>query len=152
MKEIILLLTEMVNKAHDIIMSLSSSFGLELTDKDLHLWVMGIIGIFIFLFVQVTFKIIAKWSITAISFFYTFTVMVVLVFAIEIQQKITSRGNMEFNDAVIGLWGFILFFIAYLLVRFFIWSVKQISHTYYDKIKNKDSEDIRKLEGKRNRA
>ena len=42
--------------------------------------------------------------------------MVVLVFAVEIQQAYTQRGNMEFADAVMGLWGFIVFFAVYAVI------------------------------------
>ncbi|WP_246942801.1 hypothetical protein [Bacillus pinisoli] len=115
MKEIIRSIANLVNDTHDIIMELSLTLGLNLTDKQLHLWVMGIIGIFIFFNVQILFKLLAKWSITLISFIYTFTVIVVIVFTIEIQQKITGRGNMEFADAVIGIYGFLIFFFLYLL-------------------------------------
>lgn len=117
MSEIIKLIAEVVNMSHDLFMNLTEALGLNLTDKDLHLWVIGFIGFMIFLFVQLFFKIIAEWSITAISFIYTFTVLIVIVFAIEIQQKITGRGNMEFADAVIGLYGFLLFFVAYLTIK-----------------------------------
>ena len=66
-----------------------------------------------------------KWSIVIFSFLYTFTVIVVLVFAIEIQQAYTQRGNMEFADAIMGLWGFIVFFGGYAIIAFFIyWLVK----------------------------
>ncbi|WP_223881900.1 hypothetical protein [Niallia endozanthoxylica] len=91
--------------------------GLDLTDKDLHLWIMGMIGICIFGCTHVFFQHLSKYEITAISFVYTLTVMVVIVFAIEIQQPITGRGQMEFDDAVIGLWGFLLFFVAFLLIK-----------------------------------
>ncbi|MCQ6276213.1 hypothetical protein JMM81_14895 [Bacillus sp. V3B] len=117
MQELILIIAEIINSIHDIIMDMSSGAGLNLTDKDLHLWVFGIIGITTFGFVHVVFKFLSKYSITSISFVYTFTVLVVLVFAIEIQQKITGRGQMEFDDAVIGLWGFLLFFAAFLLLK-----------------------------------
>jgi hypothetical protein len=117
MKEIIMLIAEIVNSLHDFIWILSDSAGLNLTDKDLHLWVMGIIGIICFLPVHLIFKKLSQYSITIISFIYTFTVMLVFVFAIEIQQKITGRGQMEFDDAVIGLWGFLLFFAAFLLLK-----------------------------------
>ena len=53
-----------------------------------------------FVVVQFLFRFLSKWSITVISFIYTLTVLLVIVFAIEIQQKITGRGNMEFADAV----------------------------------------------------
>lgn len=117
MKEFIKLLAEIVNKIHDIIMEMSYNAGFHLSDKDLHLWVFGIIGILLFFIVQALFKQLAKYSITAISFFYTFTVVLVLVFAIEIQQKITGRGQMEFDDAVVSLWGFLLFFTVYLFLK-----------------------------------
>lgn len=117
MKEFILILAEITNTIHDIINTLTHEAGWNLTDKDLHLWVFGIVGILTFLVVHAVFKYLAKYSLTAISFIYTFTVILVVVFAIEIQQKITGRGNMEFQDAVIGLWGFILFFAAFLVIK-----------------------------------
>lgn len=126
MKEIIKIIAELVNGIHDFILEISGGVGLNLSDKDLHLWVIGILGIFTFFIVQAIFRLLAKWSITAISFVYTFTVLVVIVFAIEIQQKITGRGNMEFLDAVIGLWGFIIFFSGYLVIRLFIYGVKKL--------------------------
>lgn len=117
MKDFIVIITNIVNAIHDILMDLSNSSGFNLTDKDLHLWVFGIIGITSFLIVHFVFRTLAKYSITSISFIYTFTVMLVLVFAIEIQQKITGRGKMEFDDAVISLWGFLLFFAVFLLLK-----------------------------------
>ena len=117
MKEFILILAEIINSIHDIIGDISKSSGLEINDKDLHLWVFGLIGIISFFIVHFVFKTLSKYSITAISFIYTFTIMLVLVFAIEIQQKITGRGKMEFDDAVISLWGFLLFFAGFLLLK-----------------------------------
>ena len=137
MKEIIKIIAEVVNEAHDLLLDLTNLMGWNLTDKDLHLWVIGILGILIFMGVQVVFKMLAEWSITAISFIYTFTVLVVIVFAIEIQQKITGRGNMEFLDAVIGLWGFLIFFGIYLAIRLVIFGVKKML-TYFN-VKKKDN-------------
>lgn len=112
-----MLLTEVVNALHDLIGSSTKTVGLELTDKDLHLWVFGIVGLCSFLFVHFIFRMLAKYSVTSISFIYTFTLMVILVFAIEIQQKITGRGKMEFDDAVVSLWGFLLFFAGFLVLK-----------------------------------
>ncbi len=125
MKEFILILAEIINTIHDIINTLTHEAGWNLTDKDLHLWVFGIVGILTFLAVHAVFKYLAQYSLTAISFIYTFTVILVVVFAIEIQQKITGRGNMEFHDAVIGLWGFILFFAAFLVIKGIINLIKK---------------------------
>jgi hypothetical protein len=116
-KDIIRVITNIINSFHDLLMQMASNSGLSLTDKDLHLWVFGIIGISTFFIVHILFKSLAKYSVTAISFIYTFTVILVLVFAIEIQQKITGRGKMEFDDAVISLWGFLLFFAIFLLIK-----------------------------------
>ncbi|MEF2094283.1 hypothetical protein V3595_06355 [Bacillus sp. CFBP9009] len=116
MKEFIQILAEIVNNLHDFILFfVSDTLNSNATDKDLHFWIMGIIGIIIFLFVLFLSNLIARmrFGITILSFLYTFTVMVVLVFAIEIQQALTSRGNMEFQDAAIGLWGYIVFFMVF---------------------------------------
>ncbi|MFE4813381.1 hypothetical protein ACFQ9Y_19965 [Peribacillus simplex] len=116
MKEIIQILAEIVNNLHDFILFfVSDTLNSNATDKDLHFWIMGIIGIIIFLFVLFLSNLISRmrFGITILSFLYTFTVMVVLVFAIEIQQALTSRGNMEFQDAAVGLWGFIVFFLVF---------------------------------------
>jgi hypothetical protein len=117
MKEIIWLLTDIVNEVHDVIETIADMMNLNMTDKDLHLWVFGLLGMVIFFFTHILFKWISIWSIEPISFFYAFTVMVVLAFAIEIQQKITGRGQMEFLDAVIGLWGYVIFFFIYIVIK-----------------------------------
>ena len=68
-----------------------------------------------------------KFKTTILAFVYTFTLMVVLVFAIEIQQAITNRGNMEFTDAAMGLWGIIFFFFIYSIVVAIIYSIVQVT-------------------------
>jgi hypothetical protein len=139
MKEVIWLLTEIVNHLHDLIEGSVKIIGLDLTDKDLHLWVFGILGMCIFFFTHVFFKWISHWSLEPISFFYTFTVMVVLAFAIEIQQKITGRGQMEFLDAVIGLWGFIIFFFIYFIIKGLVILNIKFFKAYYKADKEKKS-------------
>ncbi|MDO7487307.1 hypothetical protein ACIQYG_20245 [Peribacillus sp. NPDC096622] len=129
MKEIIQILAEIVNNLHDFILFfVSDTLNSNATDKDLHFWIMGIIGIIIFLFVLFLSNLIARmrFGITILSFLYTFTVMVVLVFAIEIQQALTSRGNMEFQDAAIGLWGFIVFFMVFAVLSSLFLLVKNL--------------------------
>ncbi|MGN7298769.1 hypothetical protein [Ferdinandcohnia sp. SAFN-114] len=125
MKEVIILIAEIVNIFHDLLLDITKSLGLVLTDKDLHFWVIGIIGIIGFSIVQDAFRLLARYSITAISFTYTFTMIVIIVFAIEIQQQITGRGKMDFIDAVVGLWGFLLFFAVYVFIRLIILGIKK---------------------------
>ncbi len=114
MKDFILLLAEAVNIIHDALIIITRFVGLDLSDKDLHFWIIGILGFFIFTVVHICFIQLAKWSITALSIIYTSTVVLVIVFAIEIQQGITNRGNMDFQDAVYGLWGFLFFLFLFL--------------------------------------
>lgn len=123
-------IAKIINLFHDLMIEVLNSLGFNLSDKDLHFWFIGVLGLFSFLIVQVTFRRLAKWSITAISLIYTLTVLIVVVFAIEIQQGITGRGNMEFADAVVGLYGFFAFFFAYVLFRLAVFGVKRLFEKY----------------------
>lgn len=126
MVELMKHLIDIVNNIHDFIQNLIKVFGANLTDKDLHFIVIGIIGIIIFFITQALFKWLSKYSITAISFIYSFTVLTVIVFAIEIEQKITKRGNMEFGDIVAGMNGFLFLFFIYVVIRVVVYCIKKI--------------------------
>ncbi|WGD96074.1 hypothetical protein P5642_08290 [Bacillus subtilis] len=121
MKELAILITEMVNQFHDAFISLCGIFGIHLTDKEMHFWVIGIFGIFFFGVTHAVFTWLSKWSMTALSFIYTVTVIIVIVFAIEIQQKVTGRGNMEFLDATEN---FLVFFMFFLLLKMLLRFIK----------------------------
>ncbi len=133
MGEIIKLIANIVNELHDQLVILFGLMGFNLTDKELHFWIIGIFGIVFFFFVDILFKWIAKWSITALSFIYTTTLLVIMVLAIEIQQKITGRGNMELNDAIVSILGFLAAFGVYLAIK----GVIYISVLTYNKIMDK---------------
>lgn len=133
MVEILKLTASFINDLHDKVLDIVSIAGYPLNDKQLHFIFMALIGIIIFAFTQLIFKKLAKYSITSISFIYTFTVMLVIVFAIEIQQKLTNRGNMEFADIVYGLYGFIYIFLIYLLIKLIILAIKNIYKKYIKK-------------------
>ncbi len=120
-------ITGIINYFHDKLIWLTKFLGLSLNDKQLHFLVIGIIGILLFGLVHKLFKYLVKYSLTAISFIYTFTVLVVFVFAIEIGQKVTGRGNMEFQDIVEGLWGFLVVFAIYMAVVTCVYWVKKFS-------------------------
>lgn len=141
MRDGISFIVEIVNNIHDIlIIMINDIFGLQMTDKDMHFWIMGFIGIFTFACVFVISKWLSQFpfGLHLIAFLYTLTFMFVLVFAIEIQQAITNRGNMEFIDAIIGLWGFIALFLVYIAVAVFLILMK----TIFRKIRKKDDVDI----------
>lgn len=119
------MISSITNNIHDLLIQLFKTMGYNMTDKQLHFLIIGIIGMIIFLITNLIFKQLAKYSIEVISFIYTFTVMVVFVFAIEIEQKITKRGNMEFKDITAGLWGFIEIFGVYLAIRLAVYLLKK---------------------------
>ncbi|MCA1064843.1 hypothetical protein QTG56_24865 (plasmid) [Rossellomorea sp. AcN35-11] len=140
MREIIKLLAEVVNILHDkLIILFNGNLGMNLTDKDLHFWIMGFIGMASFFFVYFITKWLSRlpFGNTMISFLYTLTFMVVLAFAIEIQQGITNRGKMEFADAIISLWGYIVLFFVYLGVIFLYLGCRHL----YKKFNTRENEE-----------
>ena len=52
-----------------------------------------------------------------ISWIYVFTLIIVITFAIEIGQKVTNTGNMEFADIMFGLVGFLLMYGVFAIAR-----------------------------------
>ena len=135
MAEILEIIAFVINGLHDYISQLVKVFKLDVNDKDLHFWIIGGIGILLFLLTDAVFKRISRWNISVLSFIYTFTVLIVLVFGLEIEQKITGRGNMEFKDIVYGLWGFIEIFSIYLGLRIVVYLIKRyvLKRTQYNR-------------------
>ena len=113
-------LTMIVAQIHSFLLHLNDSFELRLSDKDLHFFIMAALGMLLFFMVHFVFKRLAKWSVTAISFIYVFTLMTVLGFAIEVGQKITGTGEMDFGDVVAGLYGVLAFFGVYTAYRLLV--------------------------------
>ena len=58
-----------------------------------------------------------KRCVIAISWLYVFTLIIVLTFAIEIGQRVSHTGEMEFADIVSGNGGFLLMFLIFLGIR-----------------------------------
>ena len=55
----------------------------------------------------------AKQHVMVIVWIYVFTVIVVITFAIEIGQKVTHTGSMDFADIMYGLVGFLSMFLVF---------------------------------------
>lgn len=113
-------------RIHTYLMQLNDGLENSFTDKQLHFLVLGVTGMVIFFVVHALFRRLAKLSITAVSFIYVFSVMVVITFAIEVGQKITGSGNMDFGDIVAGLQGFITLFAIYAVYRLIKWGARRI--------------------------
>lgn len=110
---------QQISHIHNFLLRLNDHYNISLNDKQLHLLVIGLIGMALFALTFVLFKVIEKHfvhSTMIFSFIFTFTNLVVISFAIEIGQRITGSGIMEFMDIVYGLWGFIFMFICYLVI------------------------------------
>ena len=116
-------LTLIMAQVHDSLMRLNDGFELRLGDKDLHFIMMALAAMLLFFAVHAVFKRLAKWSVTAVSFIYVFTVMTVLGFAIEIGQRISGPGEMDFADIVAGLYGVLAFFAVYTVYRLAVMGV-----------------------------
>ena len=118
MKELLYLGVGIVAQIHNKNMQWNNAFEVNFTDKEMHFLVIGLLGMAMIFVVYPLFKYLAKRNHEmVIAWIYVFTVIVVITFAIEIGQKITNTGNMEFADIMFGLVGFIAMFLVFLAVR-----------------------------------
>ncbi len=109
---------DFINDWHTYFLSLNDAYETNFTDKELHFLVIGCIGMAMIFVVQPIFSLLAKTGhVLVISWIYVFTLILLLTFAIEIEQKITKSGAMEFEDIVFGIWGFMLMFLIYAIIR-----------------------------------
>ena len=113
MKELLYWIVEWIAKIHSHILRLNDAYEYNFTDKELHFLVIGMMGI-----VYPVFKWLAKHDhVMVIAWIYVLTLIIVITFAIEIGQKVTGTGNMEFADIVMGVFGFIVMFLVFSVVR-----------------------------------
>ena len=121
MKQLLYLIVGYISRIHDKILTLNDGALNELSDNQLHFLVIGIIGMLLFIFVHPLFKSLARHGHTiVISWIHVFTLILVITFAIEIGQKISNTGSMEFSDIVFGIFGFIAMFAVYAVIRWII--------------------------------
>ena len=111
-------IVELIARIHNKILSINDSFEYNFTDKELHFLVIGALGMFLIFVVYPIFKWLARKNhVMVIAWIYVFTVMIVITFAIEIGQKVTHTGVMEFADIVLGILGFIAMFLVFSAIR-----------------------------------
>ena len=116
MSRIIFFIVNLITKLHAKFLSLNDTYGLSLTDKQLHFIIIGVFGFCMLLVIQPIFSYISKhYGLLFISFSYVFTIVIVVSFAIEIGQAYTGSGTMDFYDIASGLLGFFVFFGIYLI-------------------------------------
>ncbi len=106
-KKITDFLIEIIYKAHTYLLSLNDAYESHFSDKQLHFLIIGILGILMLMVLYPLFKWLAKKHLTIlIAWFYVFTVLLVITFAIEIAQWYSKTGTMDFKDIVAGLLGY----------------------------------------------
>lgn len=118
-KRITDILINIIYRAHSYLLTLNDSYETYLSDKELHFLIIGIIGILMLMVFYPLFKWLAKKHLEIlIAWFYVFTILVVITFAIEIAQWYSNSGIMEFRDIVAGLAGyFLMSFVFIVIVR-----------------------------------
>ena len=118
MRDIIFTFITWVAGVHEKLIGLNDSGQYNLTDKQLHFWVIGIFGMLLIFCIQPIFKGLAENGFTlVITWIYVFTVVLVITFAIEIGQWYSGTGVMESEDIAYGVSGFLVLFFIYAVVR-----------------------------------
>ena len=127
MSKFLYALVGMVAKIHNYIMRLNDAYEYNFTDKELHFLVIGVLGMLFIFVVYPFFKALAQSGhVMVIAWIYVFTLIIVITFAIEIGQKITHTGNMDFADRVFGIFGFLVMFFLFSLVRGVYHGIKKL--------------------------
>lgn len=118
MRELLYVIVELIAKIHNRLLQLNDSFEYNFNDKQLHFVVIGLLGMIFVFIVHPVFKWLAKRDhVMVISWIYVTTLIIVITFAIEIGQKVTHTGNMEFADIMFGLAGFLAMFLVFAVIR-----------------------------------
>jgi hypothetical protein len=122
-------IVEWIAKVHTYLLGLNDAYEYNFTDKQLHFLVIGILGMLMIFVVHPIFHWLAKHNhVMVISWIYVFTMILVITFAIEIGQKITGTGTMEFADIVFGVVGFMAMFLVFALLRGIIHGIVSLIH------------------------
>ncbi len=121
MKEFLYFVIDIITAIHNYVMSWNDSIEYSFTDKELHFLVIGVLGMAMIFVVHAAVLWLAKHNhLMTITFIYVFTAIVVITFAIEIGQKATGTGHMEFADIMAGLIGFLLMFAVFAVIRWLV--------------------------------
>ncbi|MBR5960699.1 MAG: hypothetical protein IKZ98_06850 [Clostridia bacterium] len=118
MKELLYQAVNWIATVHDKIGQLNNQFEGTLSDKQMHFLVIGILGLLLVFIIHPLFRHLSKTNhVMVISWIYVFTLILVITFSIEIGQRLTGTGDMEFADIVSGIGGFICMFAVFALIR-----------------------------------
>lgn len=127
MKELLYAIMELISKFHNKLLSLNDAYEYNFTDKELHFIIIGVLGMMMLFVVYPVFQWLAKRNhIMTISWIYVFTLIIGLTFAIEIGQKVSNTGTMDFADIMFGLVGFLVMYFVFACIRMVVkWICKK---------------------------
>ena len=118
MKEALNKIVEMIAMVHSKILALNDDYEMHFSDKQLHFLVIGFLGMALIFAIYPIFKWLAKKDcIMTITWIYVFTLIIVITFAIEIGQKVSHTGTMDFADIVFGTVGFMAMYLIFVSIR-----------------------------------
>lgn len=121
------MLVAWMTRAHNYIMTLNDSFETNFSDKELHFLVIGAMGLGLIMLVYPVFKWLSNRNrVLAITWIYALTVLTVVTFAIEIGQRITGTGDMDFGDIVAGMGGFFAVTVVICALHFIAWAARSL--------------------------
>lgn len=133
-------IVELIARIHSRLLELNDAYEYNFNDKELHFIIIGALGMAMILVIYPTFKWLARNNhIMVISWIYVFTLIIVITFAIEIGQRVTHTGSMEFADIMFGVMGFICMFLIFSVIR-------GMYHVILKIIRNVRREDVEEWE------
>lgn len=142
MKQFLYGIIELITKIHSYVLRLNDAHEYDFSDKELHFLVIGVLGMVFVFVVYPFFKWLAKHNhVMVIAWIYVFTLIIVLTFAIEIGQKVTNTGNMEFADIMFGVIGFFVMFFIFAMVREIYKGIKRLIRGFGKKHHREEEED-----------
>ena len=114
MERLLYWMVEIIAKIHNRLLMLNDAYEYNFSDKELHFLIIGALGMAMIFVVHPVFKWLVKHDhIMVVSWIYVFTLIIVITFAIEIGQRVTHTGTMEFADIMFGVLGFVCMFLVF---------------------------------------
>ncbi|MCI8799346.1 hypothetical protein NSB25_03740 [Acetatifactor muris] len=140
MTEFLYWIVELIARMHSWLLKLNDAYEYNFSDKELHFLIIGALGMAMIFVIHPMFKWLARNNhIMVISWIYVFTLIIVITFAIEIGQRVTHTGSMEFADIMFGVMGFICMFLIFSVIR-------GMYHVILKIIRNVRREDVEEWE------
>ena len=127
LKELLYQAVDWIAKIHEKIIRLNDYYEGVFSDKALHFLVIGLLGMLLIFVVHPLFVHLSRTRhVMVITWIYVFTLILVITFAVEIGQRMTNSGEMEFVDIVSGVGGFIAMFAVFAMIRAVIQRISRL--------------------------